>query len=241
MKVDVTITATRRPEVLYETLYSFHYNLLGVHNCRAIINIDPVGWGDSDLCVLAVQEFFIDYVINEPSEANFSKAFKWCWSQVEAPWVFHLEDDWRLEKQVNLEHMAQILNKHDNLVYLRLPQFGAKGTQMRCWNLWFPFTGDYFECPKKLKIGGGFCGHPALIKGDFVKRCAELLDENLNPEKQFHTSNRPLVKEHMKYDYGVYGKPDDTHYITDLGRAWMVENKFRKKGNKANFTEWERS
>jgi hypothetical protein len=242
MQVDVTITAVRRPEVLFETLYSFNYNLLGAHDCRAIVNVDPVGWcKNQDDIVHVVKEFFPgNNIVCFPKDPNFSEAFRRVWDRVEAEWVFHLEDDWKLERKVDLVEMVNIMDRNKNLASLRLPQFNSDDKHMKNWNLFFPWNGEYFECPEENKVGGGFCGHPSLIRGSFVKVCRELLDPTKNPEKQFHHGNPALNQEHIKWDYGVYGFPGESNYITDIGRKWMVKNGYHKKGNKAWFMQWEK-
>jgi hypothetical protein len=47
------------------------------------------------------------------------------------------------------------------------------------------------------------------------------------------------MEEVARWRYGVYAKPNDPPAILDIGRKWMVENKLRKRGNKAWFTQWE--
>jgi len=111
---------------------------------------------------------------------------------------------------------------------------------MKNWNLWFPWNGEFFICPDDIRVTQGPCGHPSLLKGDYVKRCALLIDPKDNPEKQFHKANSDLGKEVAKWQFGVFGKPNESNYIRDLGREWMVKNNFKKKGSKAFFTEWEK-
>jgi len=137
--------------------------------------------------------------------------------------------------------MIEILNDEKDLALLRLPQFKSTEDKMKNWDKFFPWNGKYFECPDELRKVVGFCGHPSLIKGEFIKKCAPLLNMELNPEKQFHGDNQPLVDEVMKWRYGVFSKPNHPAYIKDLGREWMLKNDLKKKGDKAWFTEWEKT
>lgn len=240
MKLDVTITACVRPDLLMKTLDSFFLNLLWQADCRIIINVDPVGWSDDPETMEKVCRYYSSEVIsNFPDRPGFGKAFKWAWDQAETDYVFHLEDDWKLLRKVSLSSMVEILEKNSDLASLRLPQFKTDGEKMKNWNLFFPWNGQFYECPKELRIGGGFCGHPSLIKGVFVQRCRILIDENKNPEKQFHTGNKELVAEHLRWRYGVYAYPGDSNYIEDMGRKWVEYNGWKKKGSKAYFTVWE--
>ena len=240
-KIQVTITATNRKNVFYKTLSSFMENLLFRCDVEALINVDAIGESGSPETILKIVELFMPIKLSRRSlEPNFSEAFAFCWQSVEADWVLHLEDDWELTEPVEIREMIEILEEEKDLALLRLPQFRSTEKRMKNWDKFFPWNGKYFECPTDLRKGVGFCGHPSLIKGEFVKKCALLLDTTINPEKQFHGDNQRLVEEVLKWRYGVFGKPNSAPYIKDLGREWMVKNDFRKKGNKAWFTVWEK-
>lgn len=241
MIVDFTIPTTLRPNLLFQTLYSFDLNLVGNYSRRCVVNIDPMGDSEADQVWAICRMFFEQVKVRESKEPHFGKAVKWLWEQVENDWVFHLEDDWRLNRSVNLNEMISIMESEKDLAILRLPQFKSCEKDMKNWNKFFPWNGRYYECPEELRGGLGVCGHPSLIRGEFIKRVVPMMDANRNPEKQFHSKSGPLMEEVLRWRYGVYGKPGWNPVITDLGRRWMVENGFRKKGNKAFFTEWERS
>jgi hypothetical protein len=245
--IDVTITATQRSTIFKKTVDSFFENMFddyrdAGHGLNLILNIDPVGNGGSDFTPVLYGRFN-EMLFNAPMDASFPKAFKYVWSNVhsDADFVFHLEDDWELLRNVNLMNLINILEKEDGLALLRLPAFYAMGTTMKNWNKWFPYNGDYYECPKELKTGLGFCGHPSLIRAEFVRNTAELLDIDRNPEKQFHSrGNTPIMQEVLKWRYGVYGIPGSPPLVRDIGREWMVKNNFRKSGSKAHFINWEK-
>jgi len=242
MDIDVTITACRRPKVLARTMVSFYENMLSGHKCRAAINIDPIGDGDEQETLVNCQIACNIGAYRLPKQANFSKAFKWVWqNKGDAEFVLHLEDDWELLKKVNIEHMANMLRRHPKLALLRLPQFKADGDKMKNWNKFFPWNGEYFECPEELKMSVGFCGHPSLIKREFIDNTVNYIDTNKNPEKQFHRGPKEIMEEVAKWSYGVYGTPKESAFIRDIGRKWMIENKWKKKGSKAYFMEWEKN
>lgn len=243
----ITTTATRRPEILRKTLESFYYHLFGdLQDTQAglILNIDPVGPGLAEDVIRIARRYFSVIAIRHPMRPSFSEAFKWTWDMArrhkEASYVFNLEDDWKLLYPVDIKNMIEILESEPELALLRLPAFPAGADNMKNWNLFFPWNGRFYECPENLKITAGFCGHPSLIKMDFVRAVAPLLDGKRNPEKQFHRGGPPeLLKEVARWRYGVYARPGDPPAISDIGRKWMTRNNLSKAGSKAYFTHWE--
>lgn len=239
-KIDVTITATCRPEVLYETLYSFSHNLFRNHKCRGIVNIDPTGPSEQQQVKIVVQEFFSEYLVFTPRVPNFSKAFYTTWQATNRPFVFHLEDDWKLMEKVDMNELLSLMLDNPTLASIRLPQFEARNGKMKNWNKMFEWNGRYYKYHDKKDLScAGFCGHPSLLRGEFVKRAVELFDLKQNPEKQFHSG--VMAQEVLKWDWAVYGKYNSPVYVQDIGRKWMEANKYQKKGNKAFFTEWEKT
>lgn len=254
-RIDVTITATLRPEILRLTLRSFFKNLFRDYveaggTLRFIINIDPVGapkelklghvYGQM-LDTINENTFGSQLLINNPSRANFSKAFKWTWLQIDAPFAFHLEDDWLLLKKQDLKAMISQMEMERDLASLRLSAFTSDEKRLKNWNRFFPWNGHYFECPPELIKNCGFCGHPSLIKGDFAKAAAILLRPRWNPEKQFHYWNNLLVAHCMRWRYGVWTQPSSKPIVKDIGREWLKQNNYQKVGVKAFFTEWEKT
>ncbi len=242
--IDVTITAVRRPEILRRTLESFFKNLFKATPCRGIINVDPVGLDIDSMRVVDVcREYFDDIIYKLPDKANFSEAFKWCWSQVESDLVFHLEDDWELVQEVDWVHLTWILRKYRNIPFIRLPQFSSGMDEMKNWNKIFKWAGEFYVPPSSEKWLG-YCGHPALLKGQFVKTVAPLLNTDLNPEKQFFQGGNPVLTEYCnKFWFVVYGVPAESPtppFVKDIGKAWAAEHDWQKADNKAHFLKWTR-
>lgn len=124
--IDITITATRRPKILFRTLHSFYRKCFQpiAKECRVIINVDPIGENMPSYMMLDVIEPFFDYVtINMPGNCSFPKAFNWCWKQSTAPFIFHLEEDWELLTNVDIIEMIEKLKTSKGLSALRLSAF----------------------------------------------------------------------------------------------------------------------
>ena len=239
--IAITMTATRRPELLERTLGSFKQHVWSpLHDWKLILNIDPVGHKIPSIHVLdAAREYFDDITCLMPRQPSFPKAFIWTWTySYMAEYVFHIEEDWEFLRPIELDEMIGILNDTKDLALLRLPMFRSSEAHMKNWSHFYPFNGQYFECPADKRIELGFCGHPTLLRGEFVRRTTPLLLSDRNPEKQFHRGHPLLMEEIPKWRYGVFGKPNQGPAIRDIGREWMVEHGWAKEGNKAHFTQW---
>lgn len=249
--VDVAMTATMRVELLKKTISSFFACMFngyvdGGNRLNLILNIDPIGIDDTPgkigSYIDKIRHKFNKVIIRHPSEASFPRAFKWVWMNTGADYVFHLEDDWELMMGVDLKDLIHTLEAESDLALLRLAAFHAGTTTMKNWNKFFPYNGDYYECPDYMVGSVGFCGHPSLIKAEFVRNTVKFLDENRNPEKQFHSrGNTKIMQEVMRWRYGVYNTPGCPPLVRDIGRKWMVDNGFRKRGSKAHFIQWEKA
>jgi len=243
-KLDISMTACKRPIIIRQTLESFALNLLdniSDVNTRLFINIDPAG--DLDVDPDEIVDLCYDYVdeviYNAPEKASFAKAFKWCWNQLESDIVLNLEDDWILLRKIDFNDVLKTFFHNDDMAVLRLPWKRTDQVNMKNWKFFYPYKNKYFECPEEHKHEVGFCGHPSFIRMEFLKEARKILRENANPEKQFHErSNSKMIKLIDQYRFGVYGYPNQDPAIADIGRQWMIENKLCKKGNKAYFLNW---
>lgn len=239
---NVTITATRRCEILETTLSSFRRFLFRGATCRGILNIDPVGSNSSGEVWKVARKYLDSVVVRSAAEPNFPKAFKWVWMQSEADFVFHLEDDWELLRPVDLDVLIGILQSEPDIASIRLPQFHAGLTHMKNWNKFFEWNGKYYVPPEKWL---GFAGHPMLLNGEFVRKTAPLIDTSKNPEKQFAQMGQTRLKDEFdKWRYVVYGEPADPPtppLIRDIGRQWLMKSDWQKAGSKSFFTHWEKA
>lgn len=241
--MDVTVTATMRPDLLNTTFTSFFRYALSTYvnegcTLNLIINVDNVGDGTKQEMVDCLRGRFHTLCVHPSPVPSFPRAFKYVWSKITSDYVLHLEDDWKLLRKVSIQGLIDILKDEEDLALLRLPLFPSGVDNMKNWNIFFPYNGRYYECPKELRGAVGFCGHPSVIKGDFIRSITPLLSDTTNPEKQFHVQNSVIMSEVLKWRYGVYGVPGSTPLIQDIGRKWMVENNYAKEGNKAFFTNW---
>lgn len=242
-EIEVTMTATRRPELLQRTLVTFQKYLFKdrMKDFTLFLNVDPVGhemnsWDIVRLC----DDFFKEVVSRCPQRPHFPTAFKWCWSNVNAPFVFNLEEDWELLVDIDLGALLKVFEEPD-LMVLRL-SFAPCYDTNKSWNHHLPWNGKFYEVPEENKGLLGFSGNPSMLRRQFVETGLKMLDGRGNPEKQLKW--RP-GHELMKYRYGVYGYPGMPAAVKDIGRDWKIKNGWMKvdnegRDNKAFFTRWEK-
>lgn len=167
MRLEFSTTAMRRPDILEATYKSFTNQLQGVDwgNSTLYLNVDPLPEdGDPQKCIEIAEKYFGKVVFRLPEKPHFTAAVKWCWSQVEGPFLFHLEDDWVLKIPIHIQDMVNRMNKFSKAVQVALKAHHAA-------------------------YGPKICLSPSLLKGDFVRRMSELFTLKCNPEIQLRGSN----------------------------------------------------
>lgn len=241
-RIDITMTAVIRPDLLRRTLASFKENLFQDWPCRLIINVDPVGGDPADAndVIDVARDFFPDMKCRIPKTASFPDAFIWVLRQSTSRLVFHLEDDWEMATEVNLRSLLVLFDQYLDLALLRLSGWPGEETKVKAWNKFVPWNGKFYEIPQNLKKAIGFSGHPSLIRKVFLDDTVPFLNPSNNPEKQFHY-NSSVLRRLLKYRFGIYSWPGAPRLIRDTGERWRNASGWKKKGSKAFFTEWERA
>jgi len=243
--IDITMTATWRPDLLERTLSSFFTNMWTSNDerLRLIINVDPTG-SDTDKyneIFDIVRYFFEDnFLIQQAPVPHFPSAVKWVWEQVTSPIFFNLEEDWELLYPIDWNEMVWCIKDRDNVAHIRLSVFKSTDS-CKNWKVFYNWNGIYFQCPADDKGAVGWCGHPSLNKTSFIKEAMKHIDFAHNPEKQIkgRGSMKALIDAHI---FGSFIQPNSPANIKDIGREWMVKNGWKKQGkNKEWFTTWEKA
>lgn len=250
-KFNITTTATLRPELLEITFNSFKDNLFkeNINKAHLILNIDYAGIKNKDEIEDKVQHIFkiidsIDfgsYEIRYGIKPHFPTAFMWTMSKLKYPLFFNLEEDWELLYEVDFPKMVSLFQDYKNLAHLRLSYFNSEKDTLKNWNKFLDWNGDFFKVPDDLRGTIGFAGHPSLNSSNFMKRCLPYMSVSSNPEKQIKGHHMVISRLINQHKFGSFQKQNKTKSINDIGRKWMIENGFRKKGSKAFFVEWEES
>jgi len=258
--LDITTTATLRPDILQRTYQSFTDKLLkpGIAKYHCVLHIDRIGMDVIPTEVLAVARSFFDDVTWRISDnPNFGLAQKWTWSHSRSEFLFNLEDDWQLIRDVDLSEMLSIMQRNPTLAHLRLSTFPTKtlpegsrkgsGLCLRQWNAYIPWNGEFFEVPQRLNCKLGYSNCPSLVRGEFARNVAIYFRDDYSPEKTLKGRFRELRKELSRWRFGAYQEPHtkSSGSIRDIGRKWREENDFFKHRGfgfktwqKAPMSEW---
>jgi hypothetical protein len=219
--IDVTLVSGRRPELLRRTLASFDAGLFSRFRIgRFIANLDPIFGDASDhaACLGAIRERFPEAEVFEPKAAGFGAAVKRIWAATTAALVFHLEDDWALNEAIDPARIAALMTGTTRAVALVSREMGWNGSdafnrrRKKVRVLGIPVRSQEFEV---------FGTSPRFLEGDFARRCAALMDPDLDPEKQMRPpGNRALISFLQAYRCRFLTPTTGDEVITDIGREW---------------------
>lgn len=250
-RFDITCTATLRPELLDRTFSSFTKYLFKerITCARLVINIDMAGAepDEHEKKFLEVMEVISNYPfckteIRVGRDPHFPTAYCWCMDEIENKYFFHLEEDWELLFPIDFEVMWGLFEKHGELAHLRLSQFTSEEFRCKNWNKFLVWNGEFFEVPLDEKLVIGWAGHPSLNRLSFIKECLPYINRMANPEKQIKGKIHQCITQSINaHRFGSFHPQNSPNSIVDIGREWMVNNGWIKAGNKAWFTNWERS
>lgn len=173
-----TTTAMPRPELLEQTYESFKRNLVefDMQKATLYINIDPFPDRSSEdrrqEVANVARKFFGNVIVNLPEYGNFSNAVKWCFSNVQTYYNFHLEDDWVLLTPIKLSMFNQFfLTPHVQQVGLRAWKFAKN-------DFWLS---------------------PSVMRGDFCRHVSTKMTTDENPEVQIRQFIKDYKKEGFLY------------------------------------------
>jgi hypothetical protein len=220
-RLDVTLVSGCRPELLARTLASFdrglfaHFALGGV-----FANVDPI-FGDEDdraACRRTILDHFPGAAISEPETAGFGAAVVRVWAATRGDLVFHLEDDWILNEPVRPEDVLPLMTGETRSVVPVSRELGWNGHDL--YNA-RRRKKRILGIPVGRRVFNVFGTSPRFLDGAFARRCAELIDPALDPEKQMRPPGNPALIAYLN-DFRCRFLPPKAGeaLITDIGREW---------------------
>lgn len=239
---DLCIVASRRPELLAITLESFSTRVFSrLRPERVFVNLDPIfGSEDDHAAVLAiVRERFPAAIVFEPETPGFGAAVKRLWLATKADYVFHLEDDWVANSSVDEDvflpfedkSIQQVsFHRNENWDLRKKGHFHEKKDYIRFMGVKLPF---YTSTPQ-------FTTSPSILKGEFARGAASLMDPSRDPEKQFYSSVNMELESFAKPFRNYVFSPSGSPVIRDIGIEWREARGIQKNIKNATST-WETS
>jgi hypothetical protein len=241
--LDLTLVAARRPDLLEATLASFAERVF-VHlpPTRVLVNLDPIFGDEADhrATLEVVRARFPDAMIFEPETPGFGAAVKRLWAATTGDYVFHLEDDWVALRDLGEEVLAHFADPCIRQVSFHTADqnrdIARKGHLHRRKDYWRVLglkVPTFRSFPK-------FTTSPSILKGDFARAAAALMDPARDPEKQFYSDvNLPLEDLARPFDNYIFS-PEAKPVIRDTGREWRDARQIRKTITNAT-SVWEKA
>ncbi len=234
-KLDVVIVATVRADILRMTLQSFCNHFLYQFDCRAIINVDPMGETDKNNqmdMVNICREYFDEVIYRTPAKPSFVGAMKWGWQQVETNLFFHLEDDWILKTEIDCNEITNLF-KHENVVSVSIHKLDCAGTNIYLNH--HKLAINWFDDLNLVFPTISF--NPVMLRTAYIKQLANKLDLQKDPETQWNAGNNHTDN---------YAKPiflwrtTNESAVIDTGSHWRKVNDIRKQGGTSTETHWQK-
>jgi hypothetical protein len=223
--ISFTTTAMCRPDILNTTLKSFNENIIGLKlkDVNLYINIDPLPKEKGtdflkyrNQTIEVAKKYFKEVVYRTPEKANFTSAVQWTWQQAQTPLILHLEDDWILKKQANIDDLVRPLMKSKKIIQVVLRAYKY----------------DYSDMKQ-------VCLSPSIISERFYKAVRDKFDLSINPEIQLRPVNKNMNNVNWEKSRIVaYPYKEVKVIVKDIGRKWIGNQNYQKPKTKSNFTSW---
>jgi hypothetical protein len=262
--IDITMTATLRPVIAEEVMISIVERLCknNVDRFNFFINVDPVGEDISPQVIVDIaKKHFPNVVHHIPDKPSFPLAVKWLWDQVSTKYVFHAEDDWKLVKDLDIDHMIDIMECHEKIASLRLcrghiilvkeagfrrkqwsdPVDDMDGISIKCD--WHYHNDGFYLSPGGR---GQFSMNPSLLRKDFIRPIVPFFDDGISPERvlmlskllweRWGKARAKKLKAHINnWTPAMLAIP---LVLEDLGREWRRHHGFTKPKRYGIGTTW---
>jgi hypothetical protein len=111
--IDIIRTSSSRPEILKLTTEALHHHLKFSGTFRWIIHEDSVD-GRTENTMKYIKENYDVYKQDSPP-INQGASLKWLLSQTNTKYVFLIEDDWRLIRDLDVDMMVKILDENNDV------------------------------------------------------------------------------------------------------------------------------
>jgi hypothetical protein len=229
--IDLCMVLGRRADLLQRTLESFSRDVFRNFMFQNVfVNIDPIFGTEQDErdCMHLVEKYFPSAIFFRPENPGFCAAVKRLWSHTRSQYVFHLEDDWvalgHLGKEIMepfqdprvMQVSFHTADQHWDIA--RKGHLHQRNEYARVFGIKIPL---FRKFPK-------FTTSPSVLRGDFAREAAGLMDEMRDPEKQFYSGVNAALERLAKPNKNFIFSPQQKPVIRDIGREWRDNRKISK-------------
>lgn len=239
--IDITMTAALRANILVKTLTSIRKNLEYSGGFRLIVDVAPV----------PLEKQSKDYIVRKQHEiveiaqcyfprcstrclfdSPQADAVRWTWAHATSEFVLQWEDDWVLEKNINLQDVVDHFEPD-----MAIMCFDRHGKSVRT----YPGYQDQVEQHSKqvwYRVRGkSLGGPPALMRNQYMQQVVPLIEENRCLDTMSHD---PVVEKLLsKWKIGIYlGEDGKGNLVQDIGKEWKRDQGFVMKKNTPRGVTW---
>lgn len=237
-RIDVSLVATHRPDILSRTLQSFQEKILRNFDVQKVIcNLDPAMGDDKDgkACLRLIYELFPNAFVRTPSAPNFSEAVKFTWSNMRDIPSLHLEDDWLALIDVYPYMIDNLFCDQTGSIYLSQSdrKIDEAVVQER------KVVDRLFGMKYRSRMVSDFGTSPRLFAPGIAKSFGFLINPNKCPEKQvLRRRNKRLGRLQERYLCKALWGENGEKVIIDIGREWREQRSIKKVNSRNGDVRW---
>lgn len=208
-RVDVIVLTAGRRQYLERTLASFSERVSG-DVCERIIQDDS---GDPEFGVWLKQTYGDEWeIITTSGKLGFTKAIRAIWQVIRgrtgAPYIFHLEEDFVFDRDVDLNQMIEVLRGDEHLAQVALLRGPFYEPELEAGGIIEQDPGAYTKREGYLEHSKYFTTNPCLYKRTLIRKYHWPAARN----SEVHYT-RNLVRRGYRFAY----LGDGTPYVSHIG------------------------
>lgn len=215
-QIDMLITGSSRPDLLEKTVNSFIKNLKYSGTLRILFHEDYVFKAESDESVAYAQrsELF-DVVEWHDPHVGLGEAINCMLPKIGTKYIFYLQDDWELEREVDLDGLVRAFDEHEELRHVHFNKYRTTGSMSGFQQLPHNFSGI------DMCLYNAWSLLPSLWRASFIK--PRWIVRYERPEGYFTNSlgnhQQRLDTVYCKRFIGayIYGAKEEYRYLRHLG------------------------
>lgn len=228
-KFNILITGSSRPELLKLTVNSFKKFLHTEMDINWMLHEDFVFNEESIKSVKWANDSKIFNIIEQSNGIGLGKAISKMIKYFDTEYMFYLQDDWELERPVELDRIVWTMENHKKINNVILPKMKIPAKMNKIEQL--PFNYDGLD----LALTNGWFLNPGIWRTKIVKdkwtNLGSVRFEG-NFTNKFGTHEQRSNLKYCEDNLGAYflGKTGEYRYVRHLGdtwrmASWRLENK----------------